>query len=317
MRVDRNGSILSILFITLSEEGDLALMERVLEGRLRLTDTPGMLNDGRIVLLLPDTPEEGAWKVAADISEVYPPGPHRPQCDVIVYPDVRTKRIKEVSDSSHSLGVAPSGTDAALLFCQPLPRWKRFLDIIGSITCLIAMAPTMALAAIAIKLTSPGPILFSQEREGLGGKRFRIWKMRTMIDGADELKHTLSLPSHQDGPAFKMKTDPRTTPVGRILRWTSIDELPQFWNVLKGDMSLVGPRPLPTSESQACANWQRRRLSVPPGMTCTWQVFARGNVSFDEWMRMDLQYSRQVSLWGDIKLAMLTLPSLLLHKGIR
>lgn len=126
MRVDRNGSILSILFITLSEEGDLALMERVLEGRLRLTDTPGMLNDGRIVLLLPDTPEEGAWKVAADISEVYPPGPHRPQCDVIVYPDVRTKRIKEVSDSSHSLGVAPSGTDAAPSFASHFPGGNAF-----------------------------------------------------------------------------------------------------------------------------------------------------------------------------------------------
>ena len=211
----------------------------------------------------------------------------------------------------------PTGTEVEPILCQTLSSWKGLLDIVGSIICLIAAAPIVALAGVAIKLNSPGPIFFRQEREGLGGKRFQIWKLRTMIDGADVLKQTLRHHSHQDGPAFKMRTDPRTTSVGRVLRWTSIDELPQLWNVLKGDMSLVGPRPLPTIESEACLNWQRRRLSVLPGMTCTWQVFARGDVSFDEWMRMDLQYGMKVSLWSDIKLVLLTLPSLVLKKGIR
>ncbi|TWU20862.1 sugar transferase [Bythopirellula polymerisocia] len=322
MRVDRNGSVLSILFIKLAENHnlpqDMALLERILEGRLRVTDTPGILEDGRVVVLLPDTSSDGAWKVAADISEVYPLGPTRPECEVIIYPDKGHRREKLIDGEE----VAPNGerdksTVCPPLFATPIPRWKRSLDILGGLVGLIASAPLITVAAIAIRCTSRGSIFYGQEREGWAGKRFKMYKLRTMVNGADEMKEYLRHLSHQDGPAFKMKSDPRTTPVGRLLRWTSIDELPQLWNVLKGDMSLVGPRPLPTSESQSCTDWQRRRLSVLPGMTCTWQVFARGDVSFDEWIRMDLQYSRQVSLWGDIKLLMLTLPSLVLRKGMR
>jgi lipopolysaccharide/colanic/teichoic acid biosynthesis glycosyltransferase len=136
------------------------------------------------------------------------------------------------------------------------------------------------------------------------------------VDAEDQKEQLLEL-SQQDGPAFKMHRDPRTTTLGRFLRWTSIDELPQFWNVLKGDMSLVGPRPLPTIESQACHGWQRRRLDVRPGMSCTWQVLGRGRVRFDDWVRMDLRYAARHSLWHDLKLVFITLPSLLFQRGMR
>jgi lipopolysaccharide/colanic/teichoic acid biosynthesis glycosyltransferase len=173
------------------------------------------------------------------------------------------------------------------------------------------------MAVVAIKLSSPGPAFFVQQREGRGGKRFYIWKLRTMCVDAEEQKDELRPLSQQDGPAFKMKRDPRTTRIGRFLRWSSIDEMPQFWNVLKGEMSLVGPRPLPTAESEACEAWQRRRLDVLPGITCTWQVFGRGKVSFDEWVRMDLRYAARASALSDLKLMFVTIPSLLFQRGMR
>jgi lipopolysaccharide/colanic/teichoic acid biosynthesis glycosyltransferase len=138
-----------------------------------------------------------------------------------------------------------------------------------------------------------------------------------MCVDAEEHKAGLLEHSQQDGPAFKMRRDPRTTSLGRFLRLSSIDELPQFWNVLIGDMSLVGPRPLPTSESRACQRWQRRRLDVNPGMTCTWQVRGRGRVRFDDWVRMDLHYVERHGMWHDVKLLCLTIPALVFQRGMR
>ncbi len=323
MRVDRNGSVVSLLLVELpkqhSSEKDVAFLARVLEGRLRATDTPGRLRDGRIAILLPDTDAEGAWKVAVDISDVYPPGPDRPECNVLVYPDKSQQH--QHAEEGREVSKAPRNGDAEssseFFFAQATPGWKRSLDVFGSIIGLAASAPVMLVAAAAIKATSSGPVFFTQEREGIGGTRFRMWKLRTMCKDAESLKDDLLEHSHQDGPAFKLKNDPRTTAVGKVLRWTSIDELPQFFNVLKGDMSLVGPRPLPTIESVACENWHRRRLSVMPGMTCTWQVSERGSVKFDEWVRMDIRYAQKKSLLEDVKLLIWTLPSLLVNKGMR
>jgi lipopolysaccharide/colanic/teichoic acid biosynthesis glycosyltransferase len=326
MRVDRNGSVLSLLLIRLarskSSPADVAFLARVLEGRLRITDTPGLLDDGRIAVLLPDTPAEGGWKVATDVSEVFPPGPERPECDVLVYPPHRRHRRaveqpEEVADT-----VAAPQEDAELkssefFFSKAMPAWKRTIDIAGATLGVMLSMPVVLLAAAAIKFSSPGPAFFVQEREGRGGKRFRIWKLRTMCVDAELQMDELRPLSQQDGPAFKMKRDPRTTKLGRFLRWSSIDEMPQFWNVLKGDMSLVGPRPLPTAESQACESWQRRRLDVTPGITCTWQVSGRGKVRFDDWVRMDLQYASKRSVWTDLKLMFVTVPSLLFQRGMR
>jgi lipopolysaccharide/colanic/teichoic acid biosynthesis glycosyltransferase len=182
---------------------------------------------------------------------------------------------------------------------------------------LIALAPLLLLCVLAIKLTSRGPALYAQEREGLAGRRFRILKLRTMTVNAEEQQHALREHSVQDGPAFKMTEDPRTTWVGRWLRMTSMDELPQLWNVLRGEMSLVGPRPLPTKESLACTPWQRQRLWVAPGMTCIWQVSGRSTVTFEQWMRMDLQYLRRRSLFCDVGLLLTTGPALVLKRGPR
>jgi lipopolysaccharide/colanic/teichoic acid biosynthesis glycosyltransferase len=326
MRVDRNGSVLSLLLVRLASQNspaaDANFLARVLEGRLRITDTPGLLADGRIGVLLPDTDAEGAWKVATDISEVYPPGPGRPECDVLVYPPHRRAQEPVIDDQEP---VAPLARPAEVaeaessefFFAKSMPRWKRAIDIAGASIGLVLATPIVLAAAAAIKLSSPGPAFFVQEREGRGGRRFNIWKLRTMCPDAEQQKDELRPLSLQDGPAFKMHRDPRTTRLGRFLRWTSIDEMPQFWNVLKGEMSLVGPRPLPTTESQACELWHRRRLDVMPGITCTWQVAARGKVPFDDWVRMDLRYAARPTLLNDLKLVFITLPSLIFQKGIR
>lgn len=329
MRVDRNGSVLSLLLVRLHEPSydNVAFFARVLEGRIRVTDTPGLLEDGRVAVLLPDTSAEGAWKVATDISEVFPPGPGRPECEVLVYPDQGRSRDadddREPEGKSHRKSARETAKSNAkddageFFFAQGHPVWKRALDVAGGTVGLVASLPILAVAAAAVKLTSQGPAFFRQEREGHGGRRFHMWKLRTMQVDAEAQKHELRKYSQQDGPAFKMKRDPRTTAVGRFLRWSSMDELPQFWNVIKGDMSLVGPRPLPTEESHACEGWQRRRLQVRPGMTCTWQVCERGNVTFDEWVRMDLRYAKKRNLFEDIKLLAMTLPSLLMQRGMR
>jgi lipopolysaccharide/colanic/teichoic acid biosynthesis glycosyltransferase len=319
MRVDRNGSVLSLLLIRLarqkSSSSDVAYLARVLEGRLRMTDTPGLLDDGRIGVLLPDTQADGAWKVATDISEIYPPGPERPECNVLVYPP-HPRILEPVAEEPERQGAAQLESSEFFL-AKAIPIWKRFIDIVGASLGLVLSAPVVLAAVAAIKISSPGPAFFVQEREGRGGRKFNIWKLRTMCVDAEEQKDELRPLSQQDGPAFKMHCDPSTTRLGRFLRWSSIDEMPQFWNVLKGDMSLVGPRPLPTAESQACEPWQRRRLDVTPGITCTWQVSGRGKVRFDDWVRMDLRYAENPSLWSDMKLLFITIPSLIFQRGMR
>jgi lipopolysaccharide/colanic/teichoic acid biosynthesis glycosyltransferase len=211
-----------------------------------------------------------------------------------------------------------AGTDGVeKLLVRHLPWWKRAIDIIGAATGLIALSPVMCISAAAIKMSSPGPVVFKQRRAGIGGQPFWIYKFRTMTSDAEQKKAALRKFSEQDGPAFKLKDDPRITPVGKFLRETSLDELPQLWNVLKGDMSLVGPRPLPMDESAECAQWQRRRLDVTPGLTCIWQVKGRSRVTFDEWMRMDVNYIRRRSIFHDMKIMFETLPAVILRRGAR
>ena len=179
---------------------------------------------------------------------------------------------------------------------------KRFIDVVGSGFGLLASAIPLAIAGAAVRLTSPGPAVFRQVREGADGRPFTIYKLRTMYVDAEHQQASLRTRSERDGPAFKIQNDPRITPVGKILRMTCIDELPQLLNVFRGQMSLVGPRPLPLSESQACEPWQRRRLDVKPGITGIWQINKHEGVSFDDWMRMDLRYVDQGSTLMDLKL---------------
>jgi len=189
---------------------------------------------------------------------------------------------------------------------------KRVLDVTASLVLLVLLAPGFVLIALLIKLTSEGPVFFRQERIGLNKRRFCMYKFRSMVPNAERLLKQLEALNEASGPVFKIRNDPRITPLGRILRRTSLDELPQLLNVLKGDMSLVGPRPLPVRDYEGFSeDWQRRRFSVRPGITCLWQVTGRSNVGFEQWMKLDLQYVDEWSIWLDMKILARTLPAVL------
>jgi exopolysaccharide biosynthesis polyprenyl glycosylphosphotransferase len=183
---------------------------------------------------------------------------------------------------------------------------KRALDIIASALGLIILSPILLVVAILIRLESKGPAIFSQKRIGLNKKEFKMYKFRSMVQNAEELKEKLAKENEMSGPMFKMKNDPRVTKVGRFIRKTSIDELPQLINVLKGEMSLVGPRPSLPKEVSKFEPWMLRRLSVKPGLTCYWQVSGRNNIDFENWMKLDLQYVNDRSFWLDLKLILKT-----------
>jgi exopolysaccharide biosynthesis polyprenyl glycosylphosphotransferase len=192
---------------------------------------------------------------------------------------------------------------------------KRAFDLALSAVMLILMAPLLAAAAAAIKLESPGPVFFRQRRVGLHGREFVFYKFRSMCADAEARLESLRQYNEMSGPVFKMRQDPRVTRVGRFLRRTSIDELPQFWNVLKGEMSVVGPRPPTQDEVRKYKPWQRRRLSVKPGITCTWQVSGRSDIDFDQWMQLDLAYIDNWSLWKDVQICLKTIPAVLGSRG--
>lgn len=200
-------------------------------------------------------------------------------------------------------------------FVLGMPWWKRAFDIVGSSALLLMLSPIFLATALAVKLTSKGPVFFAQTRAGLGGKPFRMFKFRSMITGADAMKAKLQAQNEASGPVFKMERDPRITTVGRWIRKLSIDELPQLANVLLGDMSLVGPRPPTFDEVGKYDLWQRRRLEVTPGLTCIWQVSGRCNVDFENWVRMDIQYSKKRSFLYDLKLLVSTVPAVLFMRG--
>jgi exopolysaccharide biosynthesis polyprenyl glycosylphosphotransferase len=192
---------------------------------------------------------------------------------------------------------------------------KRGMDIIGGLVGLAISAPPLLLSVFATKLSAPGPIFFRQVRLGMNGHPFEMLKLRTMVVDAEERKAELMHLNEMDGPVFKIHNDPRITRVGHFLRKFSIDELPQFWNVLRGDMSLVGPRPPTPDEVMQYEGGDRRRLSMRPGLTCLWQVSGRNDVSFDRWMQLDLQYIDEWSLGGDIRIILKTIPEVLRGNG--
>ncbi len=189
------------------------------------------------------------------------------------------------------------------------------MDIAGATTAILIFFPVMAATVIFIKLDSKGPFFFKQKRVGLGGKIFNCYKFRSMVVDADKMVEELSHLNERKGPVFKMTDDPRVTKIGRFIRKWSIDEMPQFFNVLNGDMSLVGPRPPIASEVQKYLRWHGRRLEVKPGITCLWQIHARHGSSFEEWVRLDIRYAQSISLWLDIKILILTIPAVISGKG--
>lgn len=308
MRCDRNSPPFSLVTIRqsaakLSNDQWEALL-RFLDLRLRATDQFGLMNADRVGVILTATPIAGARTVVERICEALKLS-DKAGIEIFVYP------FNVVEDDSAD----PPAERLDELFHRPLPAWKRCLDIGGAVTGFLLLWPIMLVAVILVRLTSRGPALFAQKREGLGGSVFTMYKFRSMKLGAEGQQGELRQDSEQDGPAFKISNDPRVTWVGRYLRKTCIDELPQLWNVLRGDMSLVGPRPLPVQESSECLPWHRRRLHVTPGLTCIWQAHGGTVVTFNEWMRMDLRYGDKRSIFGDLRLIVRTIVNVVLHRA--
>lgn len=196
---------------------------------------------------------------------------------------------------------------------------KQMMDFAGALVGVILVSPVMIGVAVVIKLTSRGPVFFKQMRSGLNGAPFMIYKFRTMVTNAEQLKHELAAMNEMTGPVFKITGDPRVTPIGKWLRKLSLDELPQLFNILRGEMSVVGPRPLPVDETKRINDAaHRRRLSVKPGLTCLWQVSGRNQISnFSEWVRLDLEYIDNWSIWLDIKIILRTFPAVFRGLGAK
>lgn len=344
-RADRSGGQFALVLFRIRNGRSLSTnrLARTLLTRIRATDDIGWYDEEHLAVLLPDTAAPGAWRFADDVSGMAWSNSPRPLCSVYSYPTkwftddeepvTPVVRQPEKGDGRYAIqnlipyfleGVKteleqpPSAVHRLeTLLVRPMPWWKRAIDVAGAAFGLVMAAPVLGIAALMIKLDSKGPVIFKQPRAGLGGKPFSIFKFRTMVVDAEARKLQLATKNEQDGPAFKIQDDPRITKIGKFLRKTSIDELPQLWNVLRGDMTLVGPRPLPVSESDACEGWQRRRLDVTPGLTCIWQVKGRSRVSFAEWVRMDVSYIRRRTLWHDVVILMQTIPAVLLRRGAR
>jgi lipopolysaccharide/colanic/teichoic acid biosynthesis glycosyltransferase len=245
------------------------------------------------------------------------------------HPNARTFEVTNVNLRSPAKHTAPKQAVASLALkwldanlpvvtaggnlSQSYRTIKRVMDIAGALVALVILGPVMLAALVALTITTKGKPLYSQERAGYLGQRFRMWKFRTMRLDADKIKHTVA--NEADGPVFKNRRDPRITRLGRWLRKLSIDEMPQLVNVLRGEMSLVGPRPLVLPEVAKFEPWQRGRMSVRPGLTCLWQVSGRSEIGFTDWARLDLWYVQNQSLWTDLVLLVRTPLSVLSGRG--
>lgn len=192
---------------------------------------------------------------------------------------------------------------------------KRFMDIILSLCALTALSPIFLLTAIAIKLEDGGTVFFIQPRAGKNMKTFKMWKFRSMYMNADDKLKEMLADNEQTGHAFKIKNDPRITKVGKVIRRLSIDELPQLINILKGDMSIVGPRPILPWQMEECSEYEKQRLTVRPGLTCYWQISGRANIAWEEWVELDLEYIEDMSLWTDVRMIIKTIPAVFSSEG--
>ena len=257
---------------------------------------------------------------------------------IVAVPRSKLEEIVAVVDAATSAGVPITLLSDVFGDLLPAPRVKRFgslpalsfapvhhaagwlalkraVDVLGSSVLLLLAAPLIGASALAIKLSSPGPVFFHQVRCSVNGRVFRMPKLRTMVVDAEQRQAELAAHNEMDGPVFKMRRDPRVTPVGRFLRRFSLDELPQLWSVVRGDMSLVGPRPAIPSEVAAYRTAERRRLSMRPGITCLWQVSGRNKIGFDDWVRLDLEYIDTWSLARDFLILLRTVPAVLRGDG--
>ena len=351
LRSNRHGLVFSLVVLRLlvsgkvDQKSKISRMEKILSDRLRITDDRGLGHDGSLVLLLPQTNYHGAVSVVESITNLAAREEIYFHAQIHVYPNGNSDLFEESSlndsdDKGTGFGIEKGKTSGEFLtsatnsesiipvhyarglyapnvlgmIALPFPRWKRCMDIACAASGLMLSAPLLLIAAVAIKLSSKGPVFFRQWRTGQNNHPFSIVKLRTMVVDAEELKDKLRRMNERDGPAFKIKDDPRVTRVGKFLRATGLDELPQLWNVLVGEMSVVGPRPLPVDEDALCQQWHRRRLDTKPGITCLWQISKSRQISFDDWMRMDIQYASRQSLRNDVSLMFRTVAAVVLGR---
>lgn len=336
-----------------AKNGHLA---HILTGRIRSIDEAGWLDSQHIGILLPYTSTTGAWGLTDDICQIIAAKASPPQCAVYTYPfnwfsdnngqstqlhfwdifpEWRTiaspgfsvsaryaegKNIDFATQRSHPHEITQNFEASAEglrpFFSCPLPVWKRAMDVVGTLFALIVLSPVMVLVAVIIKIVSSGPVFFKQQRVGYMGKKFTMWKFRTMKVDTDATAHQLYLAKLINGAAHndESSTKPMTKldgklemiPFGKILRQTCIDELPQLINVLRGEMSLVGPRPPIPYEVKEYLHWHKGRIDVVPGMTGLWQVSGKNRLTFKEMTCLDIQYWRKKSIWLDIKILLIT-----------
>jgi lipopolysaccharide/colanic/teichoic acid biosynthesis glycosyltransferase len=327
-------------------------LARVLAERIRSTDEAGWLDNHRIGVFLPDTSAVGAWRLADDICQVVATKSSPPKCTVYTYPSRWLSNNNRHSAQLRFQGASPESattaspdflvsakhsvsenldldaqrlaanrapdrgesTDAfeSLLLSSPLPTWKRTMDIVGALCGLILLSPLLLLVTLIIKIVSPGPAFFKQQRVGYMGRTFTMWKFRTMKPEVDTSLHEqhISRLLNNNQPMTKLDDELQIIPFGKILRETCLDELPQLINVLNGEMSLVGPRPPIPYELEEYLCWHNRRVDAVPGLTGLWQVSGKNRLTFDEMVRLDIQYWRNKSLWLDVRILLMTPPAI-------
>lgn len=272
--------------------------------RLRASDATGWLNDRQIAVLLPDTTIEGAHKLAHNIFEKSVHPDPAPQYNVYMYPSMNWNDKEKVNEQ------LSREDDVYEKFASghSIPVWKRAIDIIGSFFGLIILSPLLLFIAALIKIISPGSVFFRQERIGKSGKVFTLFKFRTMKENNDStvhskyLKELINGDSSEEKPMMKIDNDPRIIPLGNFIRSTCLDELPQLFNVLRGDMSLIGPRPPIPYEAEEYLRWHTRRFDITPGLTGLWQVSGKNRTTFKEMIRLDIKYAAERSFWLDLKI---------------
>jgi len=309
----------------------------VLAKRIHSTDDIGWLEDGRIAAALPHTPAAGAWKFVDNVRRALGGSAPAPDCAVYVYPSCWITRTGgESSRSPSATGTAPTQPDIPFPktgeprfedeacsrpieeldshFLHPIPAWKRAIDVLGSLAAIILLSPLALLVSLFIKIVSPGPIFFRQERVGYLGRRFTLWKFRTMHVNADTTVHQKHLrelmTSGEEMTKLDNGRDHRIIPFGHLLRATGIDELPQLVNVLLGEMSLVGPRPCLPYEVSAFLPWHMRRFDAVPGLTGLWQVSGKNRTTFREMMALDILYAKKPAFPLDVKIFLKTVPAI-------
>ena len=335
-RVDRAGSQFSLVLFDTgnSDNGVPQHISQILEARLRITDEAGWFDNRQVGVVMPDTSVQGAWKLAEDVCQSVFDDPRSPFCTVYTYPsDWLSETFKEnpsgdpfktdvpsddnpKNESKKDIKTLDDRYNSRMLKPSLAPRnpfWKRGIDVLGAVLLLILLFPLFIMIAGLIKIVSPGPVYFKQKRVGYKGKLFDCLKFRTMTVNADTSVHEQYVCqltcSEKPMTKLDMEDDARIIPLGNLLRISALDELPQLINVIRGEMSLIGPRPCLPYEAMNYLIWQQKRFYAMPGITGFWQVNGKNRTTFKEMIRMDIRYVKEMSFWLDMKILMGTIPA--------